>query len=118
MNNKPYKSYFIYFQYFATGEGMTDSCALVFEYTEKKAIEKFIRNGMMKNITDEAHIQEGINYFKQGVRIYNLAVKRNHIKVIRILKDYLTPAVIDAILDAEKDHALHEFNFHLYRNFS
>jgi hypothetical protein len=115
---KPYNVYFVYFQYFATCEGMTDSCAVVFEHTEKKAIEKFLRAGMMKHLTDESHIQDGINYFKHGVRIYNLEVKRNHKKVRDILKDYLAPIVVDSIMEASAEHALHEFNFHLYRNFS
>lgn len=97
---------------------MTDSCAVVFEHTEKKAIEKFLRAGMMKQLTDESHIQDGINYFKHGVSIYNFGVKKNHEKIRGILKDYLAPTVVDAIMDAEVGHALHEFNFHLYRNYS
>jgi hypothetical protein len=118
MTNKPYTPYFIYFQYFATGEGMTDSCALVFEHTEIKAIEKFLRAGILNHSTDDKHIKEGIAYFKRGVKIYNLSVKRNHEKVRDILKDYLTPTLIDAIIEAAMGHGLHEFNFHLYRNFS
>lgn len=118
MNNKPYKPYFVYFQYFATGEGMTDSCALVLEHTEKKAIEKFLRQGMLNHLTDEKRIAEGIAYFSGAIVIYNLAVKRNHDKVAKILKDYLSEFTITAILAASEDHALHEFKFHLYRNYS
>ena len=117
-NIKPYKSYFLYFQYFATGEGMTDSCGLVFAHTKKKAIAEFLRKGMMKDLTDEKHIQEGIDYFSVGVVVYDMNIKKNIPKIKDILKDYVSSNVVESIIDAKESHALHEFHFHLYRNFS
>ena len=40
--------FFVNLNYFATGEGATDSCALVWAYTKKEALEKFLRNTMLK----------------------------------------------------------------------
>ena len=112
------KTYFLYLRYFATGEGITDSCGVVLETTKNKAIEKFLRQGMLKSLTDEKHIQYGVEHFSPGVTIYDLGVKRNHVKVAKILKDYLSEFAITAILAAAEGHALHDFNFHLYRNYS
>jgi len=117
-NNKPRKAYFLYFQYFATGEGMTDSCGLVFAHTKKKAIAEFLRKGMMKDLTDEKHIQEGIDYFSVGVVVYDMNIKKNIPKIKDILKDYVSSNVVEAIIEAKESHALREFNFHLYRDFS
>ena len=117
-NNKPRKAYFLYFQHFATCEGMTDSCGLVFAHSKKKAIAEFLRKGMMNDLADEKHIQEGIDYFSVGVVAYDMNIKKNIPKIKDILKDYVSSNVVEAIIDANESHALHEFHFHLYRNFS
>ena len=67
--------FFVNLNYFATGEGATDSCALVWAYTKKEALEKLLEN-------------------------------------------YLHPTVVESIMKAEEWGALHEFSFHLYRNYS
>ena len=118
MKNKLHTPYFLYFQYFATGEGMTDSCALVFEHSKKKAIEKFFREGILNHLTDETEIQEGIKYFTLGVTAYDVNVKKNIPKIEEVLTDYVSQPALESILEAIKCHAICEFKFHLYRNFS
>ena len=70
------------------------------------------------DLADEKHIQEGIDYFSVGVVAYDMNITKNIPKIKDILKDYVSSNVVEAIIDANESHALHEFHFHLYRNFS
>ena len=44
---KNYKYYFAYYQYFATGEGMTDCCAIIVSDTKEKARRDFLLKYVM-----------------------------------------------------------------------
>jgi hypothetical protein len=97
---------------------MTDSCSIVYDSTEERAIEKFLRKAIINNTSTEKDIKEGIDYYRHAVTVYDMEPKKNHPKIKEVLTYYVSTSVVDAIMDASEAHALHEFDFHLYRNFS
>lgn len=115
---KIFKSYLLYVRHAATGEGSTHSCALVFAPTKNEALREFLKKTMLEYSTDKKHFEEGVKYFGYCTQIWNLRAKKDRKAIREALAMFLTPNVIDRIIEAEDAHALHEFSFHLYRNFS
>ena len=112
------KKYFCYLEYFATGEGLTHSMAIVVADSEKNAKKEFVRKYMCNELVEQEHIQESVNYFSVGVDVYEWHEPKSHDKIKDIMKRFFTQSVIDSMFDAEKSYALHEFNFKLYSNYS
>ncbi len=107
MNN----SYLAYFHYGATCEGMTYVFGHVMAENPELAKKAFISKHMGGN-------DYTIEYFIQGVELIDLADVSNHERAKQLLKGWLTEDTIKYIFDAEKDHALFEFYFKTYVNYS
>lgn len=112
------KPYFCFLEYFATCEGLTYCMAVVGADNEEDAKKKFVREHMCNELFAEEHIQECVTYFSRGVYVYDFHDANNHDKIKDILKSFFSQAVMDSMFDAEKSHALHEFNFKIYTNYS
>lgn len=97
---------------------MTHSMAVVGAESEDAAKREFVRKYMCNELFAEEHIQECVNYFSVGVDVYEFHDEANHEKIKEILKSFVTQNVMDSMFDAEKSHALHEFHFKLYTNYS
>ena len=112
------KTYFCYLEYFATGEGLTYCMAIIGAESEENAKKEFVRKYMYNELVNEKHIQEFVDYLSVGVDVYEWHEHTHHEKTTDILKAFFSQPVIDSMFDAEKAHALHEFNFKLYNNYS
>lgn len=115
------KIYFVHFGYGATGEGMTDSIGIIItKEKEKKEIAKeFLKKYSYNDLGEQS-----LEYFSLGTKVYDLSRKENE-KYLenmeymeKILKQFLTEKYVDYIMNAEKNDALFEFNFHCYINYS
>jgi hypothetical protein len=111
-------SYFLHFEYFATGEGMTHSWGYVRSETQDEAIEKFIRKTIMNGQSDEELVQGAINYFKGGVDVFDMSIPDSNKKLRDMLSHYFTVQMVDALIGTQKDGAMMEFIFHWYFNYS
>lgn len=115
------KTYFCYFDYAATGEGMTHIMGMVAAESEESAKEKFIVDNLY---TDWDHvakadmIKEGVKYFSHGVDIFDFQDQSKREAIKGIMKDFLTEKMIEHLFASENAHALHKFNFHSYVNYS
>jgi hypothetical protein len=112
------KTYFCFFEYLATGEGLTFSMAIVGANSKKDAKEKFTRKYICNEATSEEHAKSCTNYFSKGVDVYEWQKAGNSVKIKEILTKFFSQSVIDSMFNAEKFHAMHEFNFKLYTNYS
>ena len=113
---KNYKYYFACYQYFATGEGMTDCCAIVVSDTEEKARREFLLKYIIQQPSEK--IEEAIEYFNNFLEIYDLSNRNMHDKIKGLLGKYFKNPIVDSILHAAKSDALGEFSFCLHRNYS
>ena len=86
--------------------------------SEEEAKKKFVRKYMCNELVVESHIQEAIDYFSVGVHVYDWHEPENKDAIKGILTSFFTEKVIDSMFDAEKSHALHEFDFKIYTNYS
>jgi hypothetical protein len=112
------KLYFCFLEHFATGEGLTYCMAIVGSENEENAKKEFVRKYMCNELVKEKHIQDCVDYFSVGMDVYEWHETTHHDKIKDIMKTFFTQSVIDIMFDAEKAHALHEFNFKLYNNYS
>jgi hypothetical protein len=109
--------YFCFFEYFATGEGLTFSMGVVGAENPEQAARTFVAKYVCRDTTP-SDLSRQVDYFCPCVKAYDLHDERNHPAIRDILKDFVSGKVIDGIFAAEMDHALHEFNFHIYTNYS
>jgi hypothetical protein len=112
------KSYFVYLNYAATGEGLTHSCGLAIASTKDAAKRDFLKRTMLQHTINKKHFEESVKYYGCACQVFDLHNKKDQKRVREILDYFLTPNTIEAIIEAEDANALHEFTFHLYRNFS
>lgn len=128
MNNIPNKSFLLYFNYFATGEGQTYIIAHVLAPNESAARRKFLEEHVVKrNPPNEYYNQEqrdkqyeeSIEYFNHFDEIIDWEedVKKDN-KGKELLEQFFNKDMVDYLIRAEKNHGLHEFYFKSYVNFS
>lgn len=113
--NKPY---LIHFDYYATCEGRREAIALVIADRPSRAKIKFLKQTLLKNLTDKKHIQESIQYFSPGIGILNLKNRSTHKQARIWLSRVYKRNIVSYILHAERHCALHEFIHYLYINYS
>jgi hypothetical protein len=113
-----YKLYFCFLEYFATGEGLAFSVAVVGGKSKKEAkakfIEKYICNG---EYSKEEHKQKCVSYFSHGVSVYDFDNEKEHTKIEGIMNNFFSQGVTKSMLDARKT-ALMEFCFKMHTNYS
>lgn len=105
--------YFLHFEYFATCEGLTVSFGILRANSPEEAAVNFV-----KKIFGEPIETATIDYFKAGVQAFDLSDEKALSETREILEKFLVKREVDRILEAKKDHALCEFLYHSYINYS
>lgn len=110
--------YFVYFNYFATGEGMTDAFGFYDALSPKHAAGQLVREVMCKNLTDPEHIKEAVDYFTVGCEVYDVDDEAKHGDIKDVLEAFVAPKVADYIFETMKERVCLEHTFYLYTNHS
>lgn len=117
------KTYFLYFSYFATGEGWTDSFGVFGGKDENEAIIDFLEEKICKKHDypdwSEADHQKSLEYWKKAVSvIVEIKGKETEWAQIKdILSSYLAPELALSARKTMEDGALFYLSFHRHFNY-
>lgn len=111
--------YFLYLEYFATGEGASYSFGVFLAEDKEAAIEDFLRKTKVGELGENTtSYDNAVKYFGPAVKVMDLSTSEGMESMLTYLKIYLTKPTIECITAAENGQALMEFHFHLYYNYS
>lgn len=108
------KTYFCYFEYFATGEGLTFAIGAANAENEEDAKKAFCIKHMCNNDSTNMLC---ISYFSHGVDVYDMNDETEHAEIKNIMKNFFTEKNIEYMFHANKAGALIDFYYKSYANF-
>lgn len=111
------KTYFVYLNYFATGEGMIDAFGFFQSKTKADAVRQLIVRTMCSTKETTESIDACVGYFGLDAETYNCDNKKDREKAKTILINFLTQSVIDSIFGIIGRGILTQ-SFYLHRNLS
>jgi len=111
------KTYFVYLNYFATGEGMIDAFGFFYAKNPTDAKRQLIVTTMCSTKDTPESIDACVGYFGLGAETYNCSNKKDREKAKIILSSFLIQTIINAIF-ATIGRGMLKQSFHLHRNLS